>query len=135
MISCLSINLHLFTPFTHHFLSLDVSAMRCLLSVHLIGPLATLYTINAKGWPFILTSWALLNFLLIYKGRENNDGSGMFPMHWLYFTDIEMFTAENPSGGVVESDRYEEILVAMLIVGVSTSIKRTILALYLGKRV
>jgi hypothetical protein len=109
--------------------------MRCLLSVQLIGPLATLYTINAKGWPFILTSWAILNFLLIYKGRENNDGSGNFSNHWLYFTDIEMFTAENPSGGVVESDTYEEILVAMLIVGVSTSIKRTVLALYLGKRV
>jgi hypothetical protein len=108
--------------------------MRCLLSVQLIGPLATLYTINAKGWPFILTSWALLNYLLIYKGR-GNDPSSMFFDHWLYFTDIEMFTAENPSGGVVESEKYEEILLAMLIVGVSTSLKRTVLALYLGKRV
>lgn len=59
----------------------------------------------------------------------------MFFDHWLYFTDIEMFTGENPSGGVVESEKYEEILLAMLIVGVSTSLKRTVLALYLGKRV
>ena len=107
--------------------------MRCLLSVQLIGPLATLYTINAKGWPFIITSWSLLNFLLIYKGRGNHV-SNMLSNHWLYFTDIEMFTSENPSGGVVESDTYEEILVAILIVGVSTSLKRTVLALYLGKR-
>ena len=103
--------------------------MRSLLSVYLIGPLATLYTINAKGWPLIFTLWGTLNFILI-KGHELTLVS-----HWLSFTDIEMFTEQNPSGGVVESVKYHEILVSMLIAGIATSVKRTVLALYLGKRI
>ena len=45
-----------------------------------------------------------------------------------------MFTAENPSGSVVESELYREVLVAIVVVGVATSLKRTILALYLSQR-
>jgi len=45
-----------------------------------------------------------------------------------------MFTTENPSGGVVESDVYREMLVSMIIVGVATSVKRTMSSLYLAKR-
>lgn len=45
-----------------------------------------------------------------------------------------MFTDENPSGAVVESDVYGGILASMIIAGIATSLKRTILALYLGKR-
>jgi len=113
------------------YLFVDVSAMRSLLSIQVVGPLATLYIINAKGWPFILTSWGLLNLLLIQDGHQNN----IFFSHWLYFTDIEMFTAENPSGGVVGSDTYKEILMSMIIAGVATALKRTVLAVYLGKRI
>jgi len=36
---------------------------------------------------------------------------------------------------VVSSETYREILVSMIIAGVATSIKRTVLAMYLGKRV
>lgn len=116
--------------YTVQYLFVEVLAMRSLLSVQLIGPLATLYTINAKGWPFILTSWGVLNLLLI----QDNHPTSIFFNHWLSWTDIEMFSAENPSGGVVESDLYKEVLMSMIIVGISIALKRTILALYLGKR-
>ena len=108
-----------------------MAAVRSLLSVHLIGPLATLYMINARGWPFTLTVWGALNVLLI-QGIHNSDN--IFFSHWLYFTEIEMFTAENPSGSVVESELYKKVLVAFVVVGVAASLKRTVLALYLSKR-
>ena len=126
-----------FNTFYHIYtiISLDVLAMSSLISVQLIGPLATLYTINAKGWPFIITAWGLLNFLLIQEGHESSHSSHEFFNHWLAFTEIEMFTSENPSGGVVQSTPYKEILISMIIAGVATSMKRTVLALYLGKRI
>ena len=131
--------------------------MHSLLSVQLIGPLATLYTINAKGWPFTLTgefplhvlsseifpsfltpyplrflsAWGVINFLLNQEGHDN--GSLVYS-HWLYWTDIQMFTAENSSGAVAQTEFYKELLVSMIIAGVATSIKRTLTALYLGKR-
>ena len=105
-------------------------AMRSLLSIELIGPLATLYVINAKGWPFIATVWGVLNFLLNQEGQHGN----IFVRHWAYFTGIEVFTDENPNGGICQSDLYKEVLISMIIAGVATSLKRTVLALYLGKR-
>lgn len=122
---------HLVLTIFSHICFADVMAVRSLLSVQLIGPLATLYIINARGWPFTLTVWGMLNFFLIQGIRDSDN---VFFSHWLYFTDIEMFTAENPSGSVVESDIYREVLVAIVVVGVATSLKRTVLALYLSKR-
>ena len=88
-------------------------------------------------------------------------GEGEFNNHWLFFTKIEIFTGErmfhvyflfakerrfisslpftnhlcldrdNPGDGIVVSDTYKEVLISMIIAGVATSIKRTILALYL----
>lgn len=114
------------------YLIVDVSAVRSLFSVKLVGPLATLYIINARGWPFIITIWGLLNFCLIHHHPDNEES--LFFSHWLYFTEIAMFTVDNPSGSVVESDTYRELLIAFIVVGVATSLKRTVLALYLSKR-
>ena len=100
------------------YLFVDVMALRSLVSINLIGPLATLHTINAKGWPFILTTWGVLNFLLI---QENHDTGHTFFSHWLYFVDIDMFNNNNDAGNVVDSELYREILVSMIIAGVATS--------------
>ncbi len=99
--------------------------------MQLTGPLPTLYLINAKGWPFVLNAWGLLNLLLIQQGH----GGSTFYAHWLYWTDIEMFTADNPGGAIVNSVAYKDLLLSCNIAGVATCLKRTILALYLGKRV
>ena len=115
------------------YLIVDVSAVRSLFSVKLVGPLATLYIINARGWPFIITVWGLLGLGLIHH-HPDKDEESLFFSHWLYFTDIDMFTVDNPSGSVVESDTYKELLIALIVVGVATSLKRTVLALYLSKR-
>lgn len=97
----------------------DVMAMRSPFSIQLIGPLATLYILNAKGWPFILTCWGIWSFILIR-------GTGSFYDHWGFFTDIEMLNDDNQGGGVVESDLYTDVLTSLIVAGVATSIKRTV---------
>lgn len=79
------------------YIFVDVMALQSMLSIQMIGPLATLYTINGKGWPFVLTAWGVINLLLI---QENSDSASShhFFSHWLYYTDVELFSAENPSG-------------------------------------
>lgn len=46
-----------------------------------------------------------------------------------------MLNPINRADGIVDSDLYTDILISIIVAGVATSIKRTILALYLGKRV
>lgn len=78
--------------------------------------------------PFILTAWGLWSFALIH-------GNSVFYEHWFHDSDIEMLNPANKSDGIVDSELYTDILLSMIFAGVATSIKRTILALYLGKRV
>ena len=62
-------------------------------------------------------------------------GDSDFYEHWFYSADIEMLNPANRADGIVDSEVYTDILLSMIMAGVATSIKRTILALYLGKRV
>ena len=110
--------------YTSEYMLVTVLAMRTTLLLDFIGPLSTLYLIQAKGWPLIAILWSLWSFALI----QNQYG-------WLSWTDIEMFTNENVTEGVVRSDKYAEVLASLIIAGVATTIKRTVLALYLGKRI
>eukprot|EP00986_Skeletonema_menzelii_P012229 scaffold6654_cov135-Skeletonema_menzelii.AAC.2 len=102
----------------------DVLALRSTVLLEIVGPLITLYIIQAKGWPLISIFWGLWSLALI----QNMDG-------WLAWTEIEMFTAENHDGGIISGDTYLEVLTSLIIIGVATTIKRTVLALYLGKRI
>eukprot|EP00985_Skeletonema_marinoi_P008086 scaffold3602_cov104-Skeletonema_marinoi.AAC.1 len=106
------------------YVVVDVLALRSTVLLGLLGPLPTLYIIQAKGWPLVSIFWGLWSLALI----QNMDG-------WLAWTDIEMFTAENHDGGILSGDTYLEVLASLIMIGVATTIKRTVLALYLGKRI
>ncbi|KAK1737000.1 mechanosensitive ion channel family protein [Skeletonema marinoi] len=106
------------------YVIVDVLALRSTVLLGLLGPLPTLYIIQAKGWPLVSIFWGLWSLALI----QNMDG-------WLAWTDIEMFTAENHDGGILSGDTYLEVLASLIVIGVATTIKRTVLALYLGKRI
>jgi len=106
------------------YVLVDVLALRSTLLLEIVGPLPTLYIIQAKGWPLIFIFWALWSLALI----QNMEG-------WLSWTEIEMFTTENNDGGIIAGDTYIEVLASLILVGVATTIKRTVLALYLGKRI
>ena len=53
----------------------------------------------------------------------------------IYLSDLSPAQLLNHFSIVVSSATYREVLVSMIIAGVATSIKRTVLAMYLGKRV
>jgi len=110
------------------YIFVDVLATRSPVTVQMFGPLVTLYIMNSKGWPFILTCWGIWNYALV---RGNSD----FYEHWFYLTEIDMLNNENRADGIVDGEMYTDLLLSMILAGVATSIKRTILALYLGKRV
>ncbi len=106
------------------YVLVDVLALRSTLLLEIVGPLVTLYIIQAKGWPLICIFWATWSLALIL----NMDG-------WLSWTEIEMFTTENQYRGIVFSDTYLEVLASLILVGVAVTIKRTVLAMFLGKRI
>lgn len=110
--------------FVSQYLIVEVFVMQSPLCIKLIGPLACLYTINSKGWPFLTTSWALWCLLLI-KGRSN----------WVGFGAVELFTDSNESGGIANATLYTNLLISQVVAGFATSVKRTVLSLYLGRRV
>lgn len=110
--------------YASEYVVVDVLAMRSTLLLELIGPLATLYLIQAKGWPLVAVFWGMWSLALI----QNVDG-------WLSWTNIEMFIDEKNGIHLAESDTYIEVLASAIMVGVATTIKRTVLAMYLGKRI
>ena len=110
--------------YASEYMLVDVLAMRSTLLLELIGPLATLYLIQAKGWPLVAVFWGMWSLALI----QNVDG-------WLSWTNIEMFIDEKNGIHLAESDTYIEVLASAIMVGVATTIKRTVLAMYLGKRI
>lgn len=110
--------------YASEYIVVDVLAMRSTLLLELIGPLATLYLIQAKGWPLVAVFWGMWSLALI----QNVDG-------WLSWTNIEMFIDEKNGIHLAESETYIEILASVVMVGIATTIKRTVLAMYLGKRI
>lgn len=89
--------------FVSQYLIVEVFVMQSPLCIKLIGPLACLYTINSKGWPFLTTSWALWCLLLI-KGRSN----------WVGFGAVELFTDSNESGGIANATLYTNLLISQV---------------------
>src|SRR3569623_815085 len=54
---------------------IDYFALRSRSMVRIVGPLVTLFVVQAKGWPFILFFWGVYDFMLLY-------GSNQFARHW-----------------------------------------------------
>ena len=108
--------------------TIDILALRTPLFVKTVGSFATLMVVQARGWPYILTFWSLADFCFLF-------GNYAFARHWLFWQDwIELFTESNPAGDFLHSTFYMRILLAMMFVGVITSLKRLWLATFLGRR-
>ncbi|KAL7557216.1 hypothetical protein ACA910_001283 [Epithemia clementina (nom. ined.)] len=96
--------------------------------IRLLGSRISLIVIQSKGWPSVTLWWAVWNFMIL-------QGNGRFNHHWLYWQrTITLFTAANPSGDIPSSERYRAVLMTMIFVAFSVSVKRYILALHLGRR-
>lgn len=106
------------------YVLVDVLASRSTLLLEVVGPLITLYIIQAKGWPLVSNFWGLWSLALI----QNGEG-------WLAWTEIEMFSSDNHDGGIPSGDRYLQVLKSLITIGAAVTIKRTVLAMYLGRRI
>lgn len=110
------------------YLILDCFILGGALPVRFIGPFVTLLSLQAKGWPFILCVWGILDCVFI-------QGDNALQNHWLYFTGWKIYSMEANSGlYVLESERYLRILVCMIVAGAATALKRTLLAISFGRR-
>lgn len=61
-------------------------------------------------------------------------GDDIFQQNWFFWTEIRLFSPENRGGNVLYQDLYLRLLLAMVIAGIATACKRTVLALYFGKK-
>ena len=93
-----------------------------------LGPIITLLLVQAKGFPFIGTFWALYSIAL-------NAGTSDFAHHWGYFQDwIGLFNEENPSGNVVDHEWNYKILRLVIFICVAVALKRLVMSLLLGRQ-
>ena len=108
---------------------LELATIRTSWLAQCSGPLVALMAMQAIGWPFLLQAWGVWNIMLLH-------GHHVFSKHWLYWTNLRIFTVEyNPDGdGILQSEKYGRLLFAMVFVGLVSAIKRTTVALFLSRR-
>jgi hypothetical protein len=105
------------------FLGLDSKIM-----LKILGPVLSLLIVQSKGWPFIVSFWAVYDFILL-------QGDWPLAHHWGYFqTQVGLFNAENPSGNIVDSHWNRVILGTAIGVSTVTAVKRFIIGLYQGRQ-
>jgi len=109
------------------YFGVDCLALRSRWVVKIFGPLFTLWLIQARGWPFICTVWALYDCVLLH-------GDNVFQRNWLFWTDIELFSDANPGADILKHEMYIRILIAAMLAGFLHAAKRTYVALYFGRR-
>jgi hypothetical protein len=109
------------------WLVIDCFALGSRFTVRLFGPFLTLLAIQGKGWPFTIASWGVWNLFLLH-------GNGTFQTHWLYWTGWQIYSQANSGSYILSSDLYLRVLLAMLMAGVAASVKRTVVAVYFGRR-
>ncbi|KAG7359816.1 mechanosensitive ion channel [Nitzschia inconspicua] len=109
------------------FFMIDLVVLHTRAVSRALGPWVTIFCLQSKGWPFIVGSWGVWALLLL-QGNSN------FDYHWLYFTGIRIYSAGNSGSYIINSEVYLRILLAMIVTGVFTTLKRTLSTLYFGRR-
>jgi hypothetical protein len=109
------------------WLVIDCFLLGSRFTVQLFGPFLTLLAIQGKGWPFIIASWSMWDLLLLH-------GNNTFQTHWLYWTGWKIYSQGNSGSYILSSDLYLRALLSMLMTGVAASVKRTLVAVYFGRR-
>jgi hypothetical protein len=109
------------------YIVIDKITLSTRIVAKILGPLVTILCIQSKGWPFVVAGWGSWDLLLLHG---NND----FQQHWLYWSGLAIYSKGNSGSYILESDGYLRILLAMVVAGVATAIKRTAVTIYFGKR-
>lgn len=113
---------------TAQIIFIDFLSIKSRFSFKVFGAWATLFILQSRGWPFVLFFWAVFDFALLSGARR-------FSSCWLYWqTTIGLFSEQNPSGHVVDSEWNYRVLGIALGVAAVVTVKRFLLGLYLGKK-
>lgn len=109
-------------------LIIDFLAINTRWLVRALGPSVSLYLVQSRGFPFILSTWSLLGLMTL-------SGTNRFAKHWLYYQDaMPLFNANNPAGTITESSMNYAVLSCALVLGIMVTLKRVLLGLYFGRR-
>ena len=98
-------------------ITIDIIALRTSIFVNTFGSFATLMLVQARGWPFIIVFWGIMDFIFLF-------GRHPFAAHWLFWQNLDIFTAANPGGSFIYSVTYIRILITMITCGLLTALKR-----------
>jgi hypothetical protein len=109
------------------FCMIDLVVLHTRIVSRALGPWVTIFCLQSKGWPFLIGWWGIWALLLL-------QGSSKFDYHWFYFTGIRIYASGNSGSYIISSEAYFRILLAMVIAGVATTMKRTLSTLYFGRR-
>ena len=111
------------------WLLVDVLVLGTRITVKLLGPLLTLFFIQAKGWPFVVTIWSLWDLCILH-------GDNDFQVHWFYWTGLKIYNLEDAASGsyIINSGIYLRILLAAVIAGSASAVKRLCLTIVFSKR-
>lgn len=109
------------------FILIDVLTMSSRAVVQRLGPWVTIFCLQSKGWPFLVSFWGMYDMILLH-------GDNHFQTHWLYWTGMRIYSTANSGSYILSTSAYLRVLIGMLLAGVATTLKRTMLTLYFGRR-
>ena len=108
---------------------IDFCMFRTRLFPRLVGTELALAVGQSKGWPCILFFWAIIDRLLLF-------GKSSFARHWIFYQNFfSLMNETNPSGGVPGHARYHRIIYFAIGLSVAATLKRTMMANFVGQRV
>jgi small-conductance mechanosensitive channel len=95
----------------------------------ILGPGICQYCIKSNGWPAIAVGWSFLDMIVLH-------GENKFVKHWFYWTGFSIYNMKSSMNGnnFIGSVLYLRLLIAAMIAGVATSLKRFLLDLQFKQR-
>jgi hypothetical protein len=108
---------------------IDFCTLRTRFFPGVFGTTVSLGIAQSKGWPFTLFAWAIVDIMVLFGPRQ-------FARHWLFWqTLVAMMNPVNPSGNVTNSPTYKLTIYVAILLSIAVTIKRTVIGVFLGKRV
>lgn len=108
---------------------IDFLMFRTKLFPRLLGTKLALAVAQSKGWPCILFFWAIIDMILLY-------GSSPIARHWIFYQNwFAMLNETNPSGNIPGHSRYKTVIHFAIGLSIATTLKRTMMANFIGQRV
>ena len=104
------------------YLLLDIIIGGSTTTMKILGPGILQYCIKSNGWPSVAVWWSLLDMIVLH-------GDDKFVKHWLYWTGLRIYDVNSSINGnnLIGSILYLRLLIAMMVTGLATSMKRFLL--------